>query len=53
MLCESANDMPCYRAAAAKFLHYANHNDPWQGANISVVQSKLAQIGPGDADTAH
>jgi tetratricopeptide (TPR) repeat protein len=45
MLCESADDKPCYRAAAAHFLEYANPHDPWQAPNIRSVRSKLAEIG--------
>jgi len=46
MLCEALDDKPGYRAAAAKFLRYVNYDDPWQTANISLVQAKLRHIGP-------
>jgi tetratricopeptide (TPR) repeat protein len=44
-LCEVDDDKPCYRAAAAKFLRYVNHQDPWQSANVSIVQARLREIG--------
>ena len=45
MLCEAADDKPCYREAAAHFLEYANPNDPWLEPQIRSVRSKLAEIG--------
>jgi tetratricopeptide (TPR) repeat protein len=45
MYCEATDDPPCYRDAAAKFLVYANRSDPWQSANIAIVQARLDEIG--------
>jgi tetratricopeptide (TPR) repeat protein len=44
-LCEIDSDIPCYRTAAAKFLHYVNHQDPWQSANVSMIEAHLKEIG--------
>lgn len=45
MLCDAAGDKTCYRQAAARFLEYANPNDPWQANDIRSVREKLAEIG--------
>ncbi|HEX5123030.1 MAG TPA: DUF4034 domain-containing protein, partial [Rhodanobacteraceae bacterium] len=45
LICDSAADKPCYRAAAAHFLQYANPNDPWQSGYIQSVRARLAEIG--------
>ena len=45
MLCDSAADKPCYREAAARFLEYANPDDPWQANDIRNVRARLAEIG--------
>lgn len=45
MLCDATGDKPCYREAAARFLEYANPDDPWQAPQIRNVRQKLAEIG--------
>lgn len=44
LLCDAAGDKPCYRKAAAKYLEYANPNDPWQANNIRNVRARLAEM---------